>query len=118
MAFSHRWHITDASTGATSAALGIFSTAGFAAGFTGRKAIVHGYSWGTATTMASTDVFRITADSVTIFQDPVGARFSGGAVGSIKIGLGISASSQLDAGFSTAAADGGIQSFIVWGTYE
>ena len=117
MAARNRWFIHDASTLASSASLNIFSTVGFGSGGK-RLVIVHGFYWGTATTMASTDYFRLVADGTTILQDPVGARFSGGESGHLETGLGITATSRLSAGFSAASGDGGLQSFFCWGIYE
>ena len=114
MSIRNRWFIHDASTDASSASLNIFSTGGRGK----RLVVVHGFYWGTATTMASTDYFRIVTDGTTVMQDPVGARFSGAGSGNFETGLGITATSQLTAGFSAKSADGGLQSFFCWGIYE
>lgn len=113
---SVKWRIQDASTGIASASLDIFSTGGF--GGKTRSVVVQGFMWGTASSMSSTDYFRIVAQGTTALVDPVGARFSGGDSADGMIGLGIVASSQLTASFSATSPGGALQSFSVWGYYE
>lgn len=119
-AYRNNWVLHNASTGGSSASLeGIFSTVGWNPGAHGRPVVVHGFYWACATTMATTDYFKIVADGATIVKDPVGARFSGGESGNGDGGLGILATSSLEAGFSTIADQGGaLQSFFVWGRYD
>ena len=117
MAARNKWFIHNASTGASTASLGIFSTVGFGSGIE-RLVIVHGFYWSIATTMASTDYFRIVADGSTVVQDPVGDRGSGSVSGHNETGIGITATSQLGAGFNTSSPFDVLQSFFVWGIYE
>lgn len=117
--YRNNWLMHDASTVAASTTLdGIFSTVGYRIQKNGRPAVVHGFYWACATTLAHDDYFYIKADGVTVLKDPVGARFSGGESGNGITGLGILASSSLEAGFSDYSKVGALQSFIVWGRYD
>ena len=109
------WKLTGASTSATSAVLDFPGVSfGGAVGKSLVRARVLGYTWGTASTVASTGAFCLNIDGVN-FLDAVGARY-GSTVSNNSGGIGYEAQTKLSAFFNESAG-GALQTFLVWGEW-